>query len=205
MDAIKIRIRTASAADTEQLLNIYEPYVRNSAITFEYDVPTPEEFEERIRHTLKKYPYLVAECDGEILGYAYTGPFKGRAAYDWAVETTIYLREGKKKIGIGKKLYQALEEVSRIQNILNLNACIGYPEAEDEYLDKNSAQFHEHMGYRLVGEFYKCGCKFGRWYNMVWMEKIIGEHVPNPKPMIPFSELNPDTVNHLLERISDVR
>ena len=143
----------------------------------------------RIENTLKRYPYLLAESAGEILGYAYAGPFVGRAAYDWAAETTIYLKTDKKKMGIGRALYEALEKVSRAQNILNLNACIGYPEADDEYLTGNSVQFHGHMGYRMVGEFHKCGYKFGRWYNMVWMEKILREHPAHPDPVIPFPEL----------------
>ena len=73
---------------------------------------------------------------------------------------------------------------------MNLNACIGSPETEDEYLTRNSIQFHSHMGYKMVGEFYKCGYKFGRWYNMVWMEKIIGEHPAEPMAVIPFPELD---------------
>lgn len=182
-------IRTAIIADAEALLQIYAPYVRNTAITFEYEVPTVEEFRERIRNTLKKYPFLVVEKGNEILGYAYTGAFKGRAAYDWAVETTIYLREDQRHQGIGRTLYEGLERISRLQNILNLNACIGYPEVEDEYLTRDSAKFHEHMGYQLAGKFHKCGYKFGTWYDMIWMEKIIGEHHDNPAPFIPFPEL----------------
>ena len=185
----EIRIRTATVEDAEAILAIYAPYVTDTAITFEYEVPGIEEFRERIRNTLKRYPYLVAEKDGAIIGYAYAGPFKERAAYDWAVETTIYVDQSKKKMGIGKKLYAALEQALGQQNILNLNACIGYPEQEDEYLTKNSVEFHTHLGYRLVGEFYQCGYKFGRWYNMVWMEKQIGEHTAYPKPVIPFEEL----------------
>ena len=182
------RIRTATVEDAEAILAIYAPYVTGTAITFEYEVPGIEEFRERIRHTLKRYPYLVAEKDGAIIGYAYAGPFKERAAYDWAVETTIYVDTSRKKMGIGKKLHAALEQVLEKQNILNLNACIGYPEQEDEYLTKNSVEFHTHLGYRLVGEFYQCGYKFGRWYNMVWMEKQIGEHTDSPRPVIPFEE-----------------
>lgn len=183
-------IRPATPGDAQELLAIYAPYVTNTVISFEYEVPDVGEFRKRIENTLKKYPYLLAERDGEILGYTYTGPFVGRAAYNRAAETTIYLKENKKKMGIGKALYEALERVSKAQNILNLNACIGYPEAEDEYLTKNSVQFHEHMGYRMVGEFHKCGYKFGRWYNMVWMEKILGEHRERPKEVIPFPELD---------------
>ena len=172
----KIVIRSASVNDAEALLNIYAYYVENTAITFEYDVPTLEEFQKRITNTLKKYPYLVIEKEGMILGYAYAGVFKDRAAYDWSAETTIYLKYDAVKCGLGRMLYEALEEEMKTRGFLNLYACIGYPIEEDEYLTKNSAQFHAHLGYRFVGEFYQCGYKFGRWYNMIWMEKLIGEH-----------------------------
>ena len=185
----EINIRVATVEDAQQILQIYAPYIEKTAITFEYEVPALEEFRGRIQHTLKKYPYLVAEEAGEILGYAYTGPFKERAAYDWAVETTIYVKEDKKQRGIGKLLYQALEEISKAQNILNMNACIAYPENEDEHLTKNSVQFHEHLGYQMVGTFHQCGYKFETWYHMVWMEKYIGKHKEHPEAFIPFSIL----------------
>lgn len=177
-----ITIRMANPADAQALLNIYAPYVINTAITFEYDVPSVEEFASRIAHSLEKYPYLIAEEGGNILGYAYTSPFHDRPAYDWAVETSIYVDQNIKHRGIGRKLHDALESTLREQGILNMNACIAYPPEEDEHLDKNSVEFHAHMGYRLVGEFYKCGYKFNRWYNMVWMEKLIGEHLSDQKP-----------------------
>lgn len=177
-----ITIRMANPADAQALLNIYAPYVINTAITFEYDVPSVEEFASRIAHTLEKYPYLIAEEGGNILGYAYASPFHDRPAYDWAVETSIYVDQNIKHRGIGRKLHDALESTLREQGILNMNACIAYPPEEDEHLDKNSVEFHAHMGYRLVGEFYKCGYKFNHWYNMVWMEKLIGEHLSDQKP-----------------------
>ena len=177
-----ITIRMANPADAQALLNIYAPYVINTAITFEYDVPSVEEFASRIAHSLEKYPYLIAEEGGNILGYAYASPFHDRPAYDWAVETSIYVDQNIKHRGIGRKLRDALESTLREQGILNMNACIAYPPEEDEHLDKNSVEFHAHMGYRLVGEFYKCGYKFNRWYNMVWMEKLIGEHLSDQKP-----------------------
>lgn len=185
----QVTIRAAQPADAGRLHEIYAPYVKKTAITFEYEIPALEEFRDRIANTLKKYPYLVAEHGGRLLGYAYTHPFVGRAAYDRAVETSIYVREEQQKSGVGKKLYTALEAVSKAQNILNMNACIGYPETEDEHLTKNSVQFHAHMGYRMVGQFYKCGYKFGTWYHMVWMEKIIGRHTADPAPVIPFPDL----------------
>ncbi|RHO15985.1 GNAT family N-acetyltransferase [Ruminococcus sp. AM18-15] len=177
-----ITIRTATLSDAQALLNIYSPYVEHTAITFEYDVPSVEEFASRIKNTLQKYPYLVAEKNGRLLGYAYASPFHERPAYDWAVETSIYVDQNIKHQGIGRRLHDALEDALRSQGILNMNACIAYPPDENEYLDKNSVEFHTHMGYRLVGEFYKCGYKFHRWYNMVWMEKLIGNHLSDQKP-----------------------
>lgn len=169
-------IRSAAVSDAERLLEIYEYYVVNTAITFEYDTPTLDEFKNRMEHTMSRYPYLVIEKDGRIEGYAYAGIFKDRAAYDRCVEVTIYIDRDARDSGLGRKLYEALEEELKKIGILNLYACIGYPIEEDEYLTKNSAEFHEHMGYKTVGEFHKCGYKYGRWYDMIWMEKFIGEH-----------------------------
>ena len=160
--------------------------MRNTAITFEYEVPTVEEFRSRIRRTLSRYPYLVAEQAGRIVGYAYAGPFKERRAYDWAVETTVYVARDAKGRGYGRALYEALEKALALQHIINLNACIGYPAVEDAYLTRNSAQYHAHMGYRLVGQFHRCGYKFGRWYDMVWMEKCLSAHPEEPLPVVPF-------------------
>lgn len=173
------KIRNATLEDAGRILEIYDYYVKNTAITFEYDTPTFEEFQKRMEKTMERYPYLVIEVDGHIEGYAYAGPFGGRAAYDWSCEMTIYLDYNAKKCGLGRKLYEALEHALQSMRILNLYACIGYPEQEDEYLTTNSADFHEHLGFKKVGEFYKCGYKFNRWYHMIWMEKIIGNHGTN--------------------------
>lgn len=169
-------IRDAKMEDAGRILEIYAYYVEKTAISWEYDVPTLAEFEERMRKTMKKYPYLVVEEDGRVQGYAYAGAFVGRAAYDWSAELTIYLDRNAKKCGYGRRLYEAMEERLKAMNIQNLYACIGDIDEEDEYLNRNSAQFHEHMGFTKVGEFKKCGRKFGRWYDMIWMEKIIGQH-----------------------------
>ena len=89
---------------------------------------------------------------------------------------------------MGRKLYEALEEALTRMGILNLYACIAYPEREDEFLTMNSANFHEHLGFRKVGKFYKCGYKFERWYHMIWMEKIIGNHRNNQEPIKKYVE-----------------
>lgn len=176
----EIIIRNAKLDDAAILLKIYRPYVENTAISFECETPPLEEFINRMNKVKQRYPYIVAETDGEIVGYAYASAFHSRAAFDWCVETTVYVREDQRKAGIGKKLYVELEKLLAKQNVLNLYACIAYIENPDEHLNNNSVEFHEHFGYRLIGVFEKCGYKFGRWYDMVWMEKHIGEHKDNP-------------------------
>ncbi|MBQ6095934.1 MAG: N-acetyltransferase [Lachnospiraceae bacterium] len=166
-------VRMATKADAARLLEIYAYYVEHTAISFELVVPTLSEFEGRIEHTLEKYPYLVVEEDGKIMGYSYANPFKNRAAYDHCVEVTIYMDKDAKGRGYGKALYARLEEELRARDIRNLYACIGDPIEEDEYLTKDSEHFHQHMGYVKVGDFHKCGRKFDRWYNMIWMEKFL--------------------------------
>lgn len=185
-----IRIRAAAPDDAAALLEIYAPYVTDTAISFEYEAPSEDEFRRRMSETLLKYPYLAAERDGEIIGYACTHPFVGRAAYGWMAETTIYVRRGRTGTGAGRALYSALEAVSRAQNIYGLAACIGWCEREDERLNQNSVRFHAHMGYRMVGRFDKCGYKFGKWYDMVWMEKRLGELPAEPPEVIPFPALD---------------
>lgn len=187
----KNRIRMATKEDAKELLEIYAPYVTSTAITFEYTVPTIQEFEKRIENVLKKYPYIVAYNGTEILGYAYASAFHERPACNWAVETSIYVKKERKKLGIGKLLYDALENILWEQNIINVNACIAYPEVEDEYLTKNSVEFHQHLGYHLVGTFSKCGYKFGNWYHLVWMEKHIGKHQSNPLEVKKIDEVRP--------------
>lgn len=184
-----VQIRVARLTDAARLVEIYAPYVEKTAISFEYQVPSVNEFRNRMTETLKKYPYIVAERNHQIVGYAYVGPFKGRRAYDWAVENSIYVATDERHHGVGKQLYQALEKICQTMGILNLNACIGYPVKEDEYLTRNSAEFHAHLGYRMVGQFHQCGYKFGRWYDMVWMEKIIGKHPQHPQTIKNFNDV----------------
>ena len=173
----QIDIRPATPDDAAALLAIYAPYVAETAISFEYDVPSEEEFRQRIIGFSKEYPYLVAEEDGRIVGYAYAHIFHGRAAYQWSVETSIYVDRHEKRKGIGKVLHEELEEALKAQGILNMEAAIAYIEKEDEYLTHDSIRFHEWMGYKKVAHFHQCGRKFGRWYDVVWMEKIIGDHL----------------------------
>ena len=184
-----MEIRLASIMDVDDILNIYEYYVEHTAVTFEYDVPSRGEMQMRIARILEKYPYYVAVDEGRIVGYAYAGPFVGRAAYDWSAELTIYLDVHETKQGLGRMLYEKLEQTLHEMGILNLYACIAVPENPDEYLTRNSAQFHAHMGFQQVGEFHRCGYKFHRWYDMIWMEKIIGEHESKQAEVVPYPNM----------------
>ena len=185
----QILIRDAVLEDAPRLAEIYDYYVRNTAITFECHSPSAEEFRGRMAHTMEKYPYLVILSGSRVAGYAYAGPLNVREAYDWACEMTIYLDPEARHAGLGGRLYGALEDALRRMGILNLYACIGYPEQEDAHLTRNSAQFHEHLGYSLCGRFRRCGYKFGTWYDMIWMEKIIGEHQAAERAIVPYPEL----------------
>lgn len=185
------RIRMATENDAEEILSIYKPYVEKTQITFEIQVPSAEEFRERIANTLKKYPYLVAEEKGEILGYAYCGEFQKREAYNHSAETTVYLREDCKGKGVGRALYEKLEEILKMQNVTNLNACIAYPHPV-------SIRFHERMGFKTVAHFTRCGFKLGQWWDMVWMEKIILPHETPPKPFVKITDIE-NEVKAMLE------
>ena len=164
-------IRTVTEKDAHELLEIYRPYVEDTAITFEYDVPSVEEFSDRIRR---------------------------RAAYDWSVEVTVYVKKGLHHKGIGAKLYSALEKLLAAQHITNLYACVAYPEKEDEYLTFDSVKFHEKMGYAIVGTFHRCAFKFNKCYHMVWLEKILTQTDTTPLPVIPFSKLDKALINKIV-------
>ena len=170
-----IKIREVRTADAPHLLEIYAPYVEKTAISFEYDVPTLEEFAGRISRIASRYPYLVAEKEGRIAGYAYATEFKGREAFRWTVETSVYVDRNQRHVGIGRMLYGALEHELRQRGFQSMCACIAYTEREsDPHLTNDSVFFHERMGFAMVGHFHRCGWKFGRWYDMVWMEKLLG-------------------------------
>lgn len=190
------RIRPATEHDVPAMLAVYAPYVEHTAITFEYEVPSEQEFRNRLANVLARYPWLVAEQDGSVLGYAYASAFHSRAAYGWCAEVSIYLSEDRRGQGLGARLYRKMEEILRAQHILVLYACIASSSVESERLTHASIRFHRREGYHIVGEFPLCGFKFDRWYDMVWMEKRLAEPLSPPKAVIPFplvkSRLFPD-------------
>ena len=157
-------IRNATQSDIPAMLAIYAPYVENTTYTFEYTVPTVEEFTDRFRDITQQFPWLVWEQNGVILGYAYGSLPFARAAYAWAGEVSIYLAPEAQGKGIGRRLYTALEELMEAQGYRVFYAII----TEE---NTGSLAFHKALGYREAGVFSHCGLKFNRWLSVVWMEK----------------------------------
>ena len=169
-------IRLATEADVRSILDIYAPYVLTTTYTFEYDVPSEEAFLARVRAVTEKFPWLVWEEDGEILGYAYGSlPFE-RAAYAWCAEDSLYLRPEAKNRGIGKKLLLCLEKLLQMQGYRKIYAIIT---SENTV----SLDFHRKNGYLCTANFSECGYKFGRWLGVTWMEKEL--------PFVPFLGIFP--------------
>lgn len=185
----QIKLRMATPDDANALLNIYAPYILNTGVTFEYEVPETEAFRARIRKVLERYPYLVACKGDQAVGYAYAKELGERAAFSHSVETAIYLSQEARGQGIGKLLYNELENILKKQNITNLYAAVSYREYEDETISHASPRFHLAMGYRKVAHFSQCGYKFGRWYDIVWYEKHIDRHPDLIENFIPIHML----------------
>ena len=164
-----IEIRNVQVEDAANLVAIYAPYVEKTAITFETQVPTVEDFENRIKKTMKKFPYLVAIEEGQIVGYAYASTYYARAAYDWTVELSVYIQKEARGKGVGTLLYTALEEELTARGFKNFLACIALP-------NPASIALHEKRGYEQVAHFKKVGYKFGTWHDIVWLQKsLVGD------------------------------
>jgi len=191
-----LTLRFATPADAEALVAIYAPYILKTAITYEYEIPSTAEFARRIETYSAKYPYLVAELEGTPVGYAYASPLGSRPAFDWAVEAAIYIREDCKGMGIGKALYQKLEAILQIMGIRTVTAAVASVSHPDPYLTDASIRFHLRMGYTPVGTFRNAGCKFGRWYDLTWLEKAIGTYETQPP--------HPKTVHEVMNEALDI-
>lgn len=157
-------IRPVLPSDAKELLAIYAPYVTDTTITFEYDIPSISEFTNRIKNISKSFPYLVAEENGKILGYAYASTYYARAAYDWNCELSIYLDKDARSKKISSQLYDTLEKELVSQGYVNLLACISLP-------NDISIAFHKKRGFNQVAHFPKIGFKFEQWHDIVWLQK----------------------------------
>jgi phosphinothricin acetyltransferase len=176
-------LRLATAADAEGILKIYAPYIETTSFTFETEVPSKEEFANRISTYLINWPWLVYEVDGIIAGYAYAGRHRERTAYQWCVESSIYIHDDFQKAGIGGVLYTALFEILKKQGFRNVYAVINFP-------NDKSVAFHESCGFRHFATYEKVGYKLGKWKNVGWLQLSINEYGDEPAAPIKFSELD---------------
>lgn len=175
-------IRQATVQDVPRILEIYGPYVENTAISFEYTVPTLGEFTERFLGITAQFPWLVWEENGSILGYAYgSRPFE-RAAYQWCAEVSIYLCPEACGKGIGKKMYAVLEKLLQCQGYRKVYAII-------TTANEGSVAFHRSAGYRHTATMPNCGYKFGKWYGTHWMEKDLNVWDTPPREPISVGQL----------------
>lgn len=183
-------IRFVTEADTTAILSIYSNYI-TTPITFEYSLPTQEEFAERISVISQEYPYLVYEEDGKILAYAYAHRHMEREAYQWNAELSVYLAPAVRRKGIGSKLYAALLTLLKEQNIHAAYACITLP-------NEGSIRLHERMGFTEVGLYPSAGYKCGSWYDVCWYRKPLREYEENPAPFLPIHELSSNKCQAIL-------
>ena len=190
-----IKLRIATPNDGAALADIYRHYVTDTTVSFEYKAPSTEEFSERIAHKLEKHPYIVAELDGKPIGYAYASDFRERAAYAWDTELSVYVSREMQHTGVGHMLYSALIRILKAQNFANLYAWITNPNPISE-------SFHRSMGFEKICDIPATGYKMGEWHNVSWYQMRIAG-MDEPKPIVPFPELDKDEVKRLINGTSN--
>ena len=184
------RIRFADPArDAAGILAVYAPYILETAVTFETEVPALEEFTARVAGICADFPYLVLEVDGELAGYAYAHRQAERAAYAWNAELSIYLAESRRGRGLGAPLYRLLETLLAMQGYVNLYGVITAS-------NRASIAMHEKLGYRQIGLHEKTGWKFGQWHDVAWLHKRVG--AGEPGPILPLSALDGAKVGQVI-------
>ena len=187
-----VTYRVATPEDSEAILSIYRPYVESTTVTFETIVPTAEEFRRRVEGLLSNFPYLVAESEGNIIGYAYASSYRPRGGFRWTAELSVYVRQGYHGNGIGTHLYAALLDLLRMQGYRNACSVLCYPNPESEKL-------HYRFGFRLAGLQKKCGYKCGQWCDVALFERPLTDHPAPPSPPVPFSHLEENIVERILK------
>lgn len=192
-----IKIRLFQETDSERILEIYRPYVEETAISFELEVPTQKAFRDRIRGIALEYPYLVYLLDGSIAAYAYAHRHMERAAYQWNATLSVYVDGRYQHQGIGKRLYTCLMEILKLQNIHNVYGIVKTP-------NPNSEKLHESFGFRRIGVYRQSGYKFGVWHDVTWFEKSLSAHETNPRPFISIGEVDPQAIAAVLAQFNRV-
>jgi len=189
-----MKLRFAALEDVPALLDIYRRYI-STEITFEYVLPSREEFARRVSSISETYPYLVVEEDGKLWGYAYAHRIAERAAYGWGAELSIYLRPDAAGRGLGRRLYGVLMDLLRLQGVRTAYGLVSSPNPASEGL-------HRSLGFELMGIQRKAGYKNGRWVDLLWFEKPIAPYDPEPAPVVPVGQLPEEQVQYILNSFS---
>ena len=176
-------LRLATVSDAEEILHIYAPYIVNTSFTFETEVPSVEEFAERIRTYLLNWPWVVCEIDGRIAGYTYATRHRERTAYQWCTESSVYIQDDFQRAGIARALYTALIDILKKQRFRNIYAVINLP-------NEKSIAFHESCGFKYFATYEKVGYKLGKWKNVGWWKLSVNEYGDEPAAPIKFSDIN---------------
>lgn len=176
------KIRSALSSDASSILDIYAPYITNTAVSFETEVPAVEDFTQRIMRNQEFCPWLVYESDGLIAGYAYASKHRDRAAYQWSLESSVYVNEGFRQQGIATKLYQTLFQILKYQGCRNLYAGITLP-------NEKSVNFHQKMGFSKIADYKNIGYKFNRWHTVGWYELQLNDYSDAPAPFIKWCQI----------------
>lgn len=178
-----MRIRLASPdADAAAIAAIYRPAIERTIASFESPAPDAAEMAERVRRTLARTPWLVAEDAGGVVAYAYAGPHRERAGYRWSVDVSVYVADTHHGRGIGRRLYEELFAILRRQRFVNAYAGIARP-------NPASVALHERMGMRLIGVYERAGFKFDAWYDVAWYGLRLTDPEATPPEPIPLPEL----------------
>lgn len=176
-------IRLAERSDIPGILEIYSPFILETAVTFEEEIPSEESFWARMQGIMAELPFLVCEIDGRVAGYAYASGYRSRASYRWSKEVSVYIHPDFQRRRVAHALYTSLNEMVRYQGIADLLAIITMP-------NEPSVAFHERFGYVKVGEFSKVGYKLNQWQNVGWFELFLqDEKLPPKERIIPLAEI----------------
>ena len=187
-----MNIRFVNENDAKQLLKIYSQYI-NTPITFEYTLPTEEEFTQRIKDITSIYPYIVVEDDKKIIGYAYAHKMWEREAYKWNSELSIYIDKNYTSQGLGKKLYTTLIELLKLQGVKTLYGVVTLPNEKSEKL-------HKSLGFEKIAIHENAGYKCNKWHDIIWFRKVIGEHKENPEKVLSINDVNKEKINKILAK-----
>ena len=188
---VELTFRLVRAIDCARILMIYAPYVRDTALTFEVEVPTIEAFVERTERIASRYPYIVCEENGEIVGYAYASRHRERDGYRYDVDMSVYVAQGHQGSGVAAQLYERLLVLLERLGYYNAYAaCVA--------VNERSRRFHEKFGFVLVGTHHKTGYKLGQWYDAVWLEKMLRDHGEAPGEILGIAELSMEAVRKIL-------